>query len=207
MIMHIAVLAASGPTGQQIARQALERGHMVTALARDPARLDLPSSDRLIRARADVRQAVSVGQAIAGAEVVLSGLGVAKGDHGTLLAGAQALIAAKAHRIIWLGAYGTGLSAQHAGLLSRVILGLALRSELDDKVAADSAVLAAGGTVFHSARLTNGPLSPAHRTVPLAQAPRRLVPPGISRATVAAAMLDEAESPPRAGELRIPLGH
>ncbi len=204
--MHIAVLAASGSTGHQIARQALERGHIVTAVARDPARLQLPPSDRLTRARADVRQADSVGRAIAGADVVLSALGVAKGDHGTLLAGAKALIDAGAQRIIWLGAYGTGVSAQRAGLLTRTILGLALRGELDDKVAADAAVIAAGGTVFHAARLTDGPLAAAHRIVPLAQAPRRLVPPGISRATVAAAMLDECEGPPRRGEVLLPLG-
>jgi uncharacterized protein YbjT (DUF2867 family) len=35
--MRIAVLAASGGTGKQLAAQALDRGHSVLALARDPA--------------------------------------------------------------------------------------------------------------------------------------------------------------------------
>jgi len=36
--MRIAVLAASGSTGYQLAAQSLDRGHSVLALARDPAR-------------------------------------------------------------------------------------------------------------------------------------------------------------------------
>lgn len=205
--MHIAVLGASGATGHQIASQALERGHTVTAIARTPDRLDLRPSARLHPVHGDVRQPASIAQAIAGTDVVLSGLGVAKGDHGTLLAGAHALIDGGAARIIWLGAYGTGVSAASAGLLTRTTLALALRGELDDKIAADTAVIAADGTVFHAARLTNGPLSAEHRTVPLADAPRHLMPPGISRATVAAAMLDEAESASHPGQILIPLSH
>jgi putative NADH-flavin reductase len=36
--MRIAVLAASGSTGHQLAAQALDRDHSVLALPRDPAR-------------------------------------------------------------------------------------------------------------------------------------------------------------------------
>ena len=34
--MNLTVLAASGRTGHALTRQALERGHTVTAIARDP---------------------------------------------------------------------------------------------------------------------------------------------------------------------------
>ena len=65
-------------------------------------------------------------------------------------------------------------------------------------------VLRAGGTVFHAGPLTNGPLSPDRRTVGLDAYPRRLFPASVSRATVAAAMLDEAEAPRYAGTIAVP---
>ena len=203
--MHIAVLAASGATGRELAEQALDRGHTVTAIARTPARLALPDSPRLVRAAADVRQPTSIATAVAGSDVVVSGLGAVKGEQaGILLAGARALIDAEVRRVIWLGAFGTGPSASAAGRLTRSILSLALRAELPDKIAADAATLAGGGTVFHAGPLSNGPLRPAHRTVLLADAPRRLVPQRISRKTVAAAMLDEAEREHRPAVILVP---
>lgn len=40
--MHLTILAASGATGLELTRQALDRGHTVTAIARDPERIMLP---------------------------------------------------------------------------------------------------------------------------------------------------------------------
>lgn len=204
--MHIAVLAASGATGHQLARQGLDRGHTVTAIARRPAGLQLPASPLLIPASGDVWDPDSIARAVEGADVVISGLGARRGETaGILLAGARALARATPPRIIWLGAFGTGRSADIAGALTRGILGLALRSELTDKVAADGEILAAGGTVFHAGPLTNGPLAAGYQIVPLEDVRRRLIPASISRSTVASAMLDEAEGPARAGRLLVPV--
>ena len=74
-----------------------------------------------------------------------------------------------------------------------------------DKVAADTAILDAGGTVFHAGPLSNGPVSDTRRPVSLTQVPRRLFPAGISRSTVAAAILDEAENPAFPGGTAVPL--
>ncbi len=203
--MRIAILGTTGATGHHLAAQAYARGHLVTALARNPDRIDLPTAQQITRVAADVYDPASIAHALAGADVVLSALGVTKSDdRGTLLAGARAVTAEPTVRVIWLGAFGTGNSAQAAGVLTRVLLSLVLKAELADKIAADQTILDAGGTVFHSARLTNGRLS-AHRRVALADAPKRVVPRGISRATVAAAMLDEAENPSGAGQVLIPL--
>ena len=203
--MQLTILAASGATGRELTRQALQRGHTVTAIARTPGRIDVPDSAQLTRVAADVRDPDSIGAALRGSRVVLSGLGVADGDPpGTLTAGARAVTGAQPQRIIWLGAIGTGPSAQAGGLLVRSMF-RAMRAKLDDKVTADTMVLRAGGTVFHAGPLTNGPLSPARRTAGLDAFPRRLFPASVSRATVAAAMLDEAESPRYAGAVAIPL--
>jgi uncharacterized protein YbjT (DUF2867 family) len=203
--MQLTILAASGGTGRELARQALERGHTVTAIARTPGRIDVPDSASLTRVAADVRDPDSMKAALRDSEVVLSGLGVADGDPpGTLTAGARAVTEAQPQRIVWLGAIGTGPSAHAGGLLVRFLF-RAMRAKLEDKVAADAIVLRAGGTVFHAGPLGNGPLSPARRTVGLDGYPRRIFPAGVSRATVAAAMLDEAESPRHQGAIAIPL--
>jgi uncharacterized protein len=201
--MKLTILAATGGTGRELTRQALERGHTVTAIARVPDRVD--GSGRLTRVAADVRDPDSIKAALRDSDVVLSGLGVADGDPpGTLTAGARAVTEARPGRIVWLGAIGTGPSAQAGGLLVRSMF-RAMGAKLADKVAADAAVLRAGGTVFHAGPLGNGPLSASRRTVGLDGYPRRLFPAGVSRATVAAAMLDEAESPRFAGAIAIPL--
>ncbi len=47
--MQLTILAASGATGRELTRQALERGHTVTAIARNPGRITVPDSARLTR--------------------------------------------------------------------------------------------------------------------------------------------------------------
>jgi putative NADH-flavin reductase len=203
--MQLTILAASGGTGRELTRQALERGHTVTAIARTPGRIDVADSARLTRVAADVGDPDSMKAALRDSEVVLSGLGVADGDPpGTLTAGARAVAESQPQRIVWLGAIGTGPSAQAGGLLVRSLFRL-MRAKLEDKVAADAIVLRAGGTVFHAGPLGNGPLGPDRRTVGLDAYPRRIFPAGVSRATVAAAMLDEAEAPRYQGAIAIPL--
>jgi uncharacterized protein YbjT (DUF2867 family) len=204
-LLEITVLAATGATGRELTRQALARGHTVTAVARDPDRITVADSPRLTRVAADVRDPDSIAAALAGRQIVLSGLGNARGDTpGALTAGARAVVAARSQRVIWLGAFGTGPSARAAGAATRTVLRL-MGAELADKVGADAAVLDAGGTVFHAGPLSHGPLSPHRRTVGLDQAPRRVFPARVSRATVAAAMLDEAECPAFPGVIAIPL--
>ncbi|MFF7476736.1 NAD(P)H-binding protein [Streptomyces sp. NPDC008092] len=203
--MNVTILAASGGVGLALTRQALERGYTVTALARTPARIDLPDSPQLTRVAADVRDPDSLAKALDGSDIVLSGLGIAQGDKpGALTAGAHGVIDSRPGRIIWLGAYGTGPSAQAAGFATRTLL-KAMGAELTDKIAADAAVLAAGGTVFHSGPFANGPASTTRRTVGLHETPKRFFPARISRETVAAAMLDEAQTPRFPGRVAVPL--
>jgi hypothetical protein len=227
--MKVTVLGATGLTGREIVRQALERGHQVTAVARDPSKLDgdalNPALDRgpgamrglespaqdqgrgtMWSAFGDVRNLESMTTALAGAEVIVSALGVAEGERpGVLTAGAEAIVASGASRVVWLGAFGTGPSAAAAGWVTRTIL-KAMGARLPDKITADAAILAFGGTVFHAGPLSLGPISGTRRTVGLDQAPKRLLPARVSRATVAAAMLDEAEAPRFAGRIALPLG-
>lgn len=194
--MHLTILAASGRTGLALTRQALERGHTVTAIARDPRRIAL-EHPLLTKVAGDVSGPLDIDAG----SVVLSGLGTDR--PGVLRAGAEAVVAAGPRRIIWLGAYGTGASAEAAGDGAQVLWKF-FGDRIPDKVAADNAVLAAGGTVFHAGVLTDEPFEPG-RTVGLDAAPPFDLGAKVSRETVAAAMLDEAENPRFPGAVALPL--
>ena len=72
--MMLTILGATGKTGRHVLAQALAAGHVVTALARDQARLpQAPAGLRLVGG--DVRDAAAVDAAVARAEAVLSVLG------------------------------------------------------------------------------------------------------------------------------------
>jgi hypothetical protein len=203
--MRITVLGATGGTGRHLVTQALERGHQVDAVVRDPGHAALPVNPRLSIHRGNVHDAASIAAAIAPESVVVSGLGVAsKNEAGTLTAGARAVVAARPARIVWLGAIGTGRSAGAVGRVTARLLRAGFGAEYEDKVTADTTVLAAGGTVLHSGPLSGKPDDPGTRALPLSAAGRRFFPHRTSRATVARLMLDEAEVPRHPGQLIVP---
>jgi putative NADH-flavin reductase len=72
--MRVIVFGATGGTGREIVKQALERGHDVTAFVRNPAKLGF-SHERLSVARGDVMDATSVHAAMPGHDVVLVAIG------------------------------------------------------------------------------------------------------------------------------------
>lgn len=72
--MKIAVIGAGGTIGQRIVREALSRGHTVTAVVRDPARYQ-EANPQVPAARADARDADEVAAAVAGHDVVVSAFG------------------------------------------------------------------------------------------------------------------------------------
>lgn len=205
--MRIAVVGASGATGRELVKQALDRGHSVIAVVRNPTRLELAPSSALEVAQADVMDSASVVTALTDVDAVVSGLGIRKGDpEGTLTAGARAIVAARPPRMVWLGALGAGASAGKAGLVYGLIMRIVAGSELADKADADKVALSAGATLVHPGPLTDGPLSQARRTVPLPALKRpHPMPARVSRATVAAVMLDEVEQNNNAGAVVVPL--
>jgi uncharacterized protein YbjT (DUF2867 family) len=73
--MKLTVFGATGGTGVEVVRQALAAGHRVTAVVRDPARLDVPAQPELEVMTADVFDPPGLVPAIAGREVVISALG------------------------------------------------------------------------------------------------------------------------------------
>jgi len=72
--MQLALFGGTGRTGQQVVAQALAAGHTVTALMRNPARLNT-SNPQLAVVAGDVQDAAQVAAAMRGAQAVISVLG------------------------------------------------------------------------------------------------------------------------------------
>jgi putative NADH-flavin reductase len=72
--MKIALFGATGTIGRRIAQEALARGHELTAIVRDPARLDV-SHECLTAVKGDVLDAASVAAAVKGHDAVISAYG------------------------------------------------------------------------------------------------------------------------------------
>ena len=72
--MRILVVGATGATGRAIVAQALARGHEVTALVRNPDRLEV-RHEHLRVIQGNVLDPTAVDTAVAGQEAVVSALG------------------------------------------------------------------------------------------------------------------------------------
>src|SRR6266849_839958 len=85
--MKLVVLGATGGTGLEIVRQAIERGHSITALVRSPDRLK-PFWDRIHIQQGDLLNSAELERVIQGHDAVLSGFGprvpVSKADANLL---------------------------------------------------------------------------------------------------------------------------
>ena len=109
--MKLTIIAATGGVGRQLLVQALDAGHDVTAVARNPAGLphDLQAATRIVTADLARPDPHVLESAVAGADAVLSALGPhSNADAGIAAPGTAAIIsamrAAAAARIVAISA-------------------------------------------------------------------------------------------------------
>ena len=92
--LKLVVLGATGATGLELVKQAVQRGHFVTAFVRSPERLK-HFQERITIRQGDLLNSVLLEQAIQGQDAILSGFGprvpVAKADANLLERFARAL--------------------------------------------------------------------------------------------------------------------
>ncbi|MGW7517214.1 NAD(P)-dependent oxidoreductase [Streptomyces sp. NPDC054796] len=171
--MRITVFGATGGTGVQLVLQALDAGHEVTAVVRDPGRLAV-SHERLEVITADVTDAESLVPALEGREAALSGLGsphnkgagiASEGTRAIL----RALEQAGVSRYIAVSAAPVGPAPEGEGPLYRKVMLPLVRRAFRD-VYADLAVMeeeifasAAEWTVVRPPRLTDAPRTERYR--------------------------------------------
>jgi hypothetical protein len=109
--MRIAIFGATGWIGGTVAREALDRGHTVTAIVRDPARLQL-THERLTVATGDVTDPDSIVSVVAGHDAVVAAIGGRREAHHEVVpAAVRALLAglsrAGVKRLVWVGGGGS----------------------------------------------------------------------------------------------------
>ncbi|OIJ96483.1 epimerase [Streptomyces sp. MUSC 14] len=175
--MNLTVFGATGGIGREIVRQALDAGHRVTAVVRDPSRFDVPAvgggAPEVFQA--DLSDPEGVRAAVAGRDAVLSGLGArSRKDAGvaarltrTVL---RAMEAEGVRRLLVVSAGPVGPAAEGDGALDRAMRGV-VRAVLKDiyaDLAEMEAELARSGTDWTSVRpprLQDKPLTGHYRTV------------------------------------------
>ncbi|MFF7128336.1 NAD(P)H-binding protein [Streptomyces sp. NPDC008240] len=193
--MKLTVFGATGGIGREIVRQALDAGHRVTAVVRDPARLDVTGS-ALEVFRADLTDPQELRAAVAGRDAVLSGLGArSRKDAGVAARLTRTVLGAMeaedVRRLLVVSAGPVGPEPENDGLLDRSMRGLvsAILKDVYADLREMEAGLARSGTDWTSVRpprLQDKPLTGRYRTVVGGFPPKGRF---IARADVAHAML------------------
>ncbi len=202
--MKLTVFGATGGIGTQVVRQALDAGHEVVAVVRDPARLDVPARPELEVVRADVMDPEAIGPAVEGADAVVSALGPRRGGPVTVCSDGvrsilRAMDKAAVRRIVVVSASGAFIEPTDA-LISRLIakplLQRILREGMADtrRMEQEVRTSTAGWTLMRPPRLTNRAGRGRYRT-----AIDRNVGTSIARADVADAILNALGNPATAG--------
>lgn len=150
--MRILVIGATGGTGQAIVREALAKGHAVTALVRSDAKAGplLPGA-KLVEG--DARDGAALTRALDGCQAVISALGTRKirlvGKVTLMSEGTRVLVAAMrqrgVRRLVCITGLGAGDSAGHGGFVyDRFIKPVLLRTIYQDKDRQEAIVQASG---------------------------------------------------------------
>ena len=192
--MKLLVLGATGATGQQVASQALQAGHEVTAYVRNPSKLARAPGLRV--AAGDAADAAALERALHDKDAVVSTLGRRRSFRSEQLfsramrALAPAMERRGVRRLVLMSSFGVGESLRDAPPLLRLHYRVFLRGIFADKQAAEDYLRTTRleWTFVHPVILTDGPRTGQYR------AGERLELrgwPTISRADVADFILSE----------------
>ena len=199
--MKISILGASQGTGAQAVRIALERGHDVTAFARNPQKLTVVNS-RLSKLEGDFHRRESVDEAVSGRDAIIitasstSLKGFKENPTYFSLGTGYAIDSMKAHgvrRLVVLSAMGVGESRGLTNFfVDKLVISFLLKAPFEDHERQEALVRASGldWVIARPGRLTNGPARARYVKKTALEA----VPSSISRADVADFLVSAAES-------------
>ncbi|MFF9017561.1 NAD(P)-dependent oxidoreductase [Streptomyces sp. NPDC014870] len=204
--MKLTVFGATGGVGREIVRQALDAGHDVTAVVRDPARLPV-TGERLEVFRADLTDPGALRGAVAGKDAVLSGLGArGRADAGIAAKLTRSVLAAMdaedVRRLLVVSAAPLGPVPDGQSFVDKAALAIvnAVFKDTYADLRVMEAEVAASGTRWTSVRppkLTDKPVTGRYRSVVGGTPPRGR---SLARADVAHAMLAMIDDPATIGQ-------
>ena len=162
--MKLAVFGASGKTGIEIVKQALEQGHAVTAFVRDPSRLVI-EDESLTVIVGDAFDPASVAQAVQGQDAVICALGAGSELKKTTVrtTGTINIISGmqknNVKRLMAVTAMGVGESWDTLSLVNKFFFATLLKSSRDDHETQEAAVKESGldWTIIRPSGLTDTP--------------------------------------------------
>jgi putative NADH-flavin reductase len=160
--VKVLIIGATGGTGRILLEKALDQGHEVTALARNPSAV-APRDYRPRVLRGNALDPDEVEAAVSGQDAVLSALGTRSTKPTTLFSASTANLvgAMKKHgvrRLVCLTGVGAGDSKGHGGFLyDRLFLPFVLRNQYEDKDRQEEIIRRSGleWVIVRPARLTN----------------------------------------------------
>ncbi len=162
--MKIAIFGATGKTGIELVKQALEQGHAVTAFVRDPARLAI-ENENLTLVTGDVFDPSSVDKAVEGQDSVICALGAGSELKKTTVrtTGTINIISSmqknNIKRLIVVTAMGVGESWDKLSLFNKLFFATLLKSSREDHETQEVAVKESGldWTIVRPSGLTETP--------------------------------------------------
>jgi putative NADH-flavin reductase len=162
--MRLSIFGATGKTGIEIVKQALEKGHLVTAFVRDPARLDI-ENERLTFITGDVFDPAGVAKAIQGQDAVICALGAGDSLKKTTVRtdGTVNIISGmqrnNVSRFVVVTAMGVGDSWDTLSLINKFFFATLLKSSRADHESQEAAVKESGldWTIVRPSGLTDTP--------------------------------------------------
>ena len=198
--MKVLVFGATGATGRELVKQALERGHSVGAFVRDPAKFEIEHAN-LTSLVGNVAEYALVEHAVRGSDAVVSALGSGNSlrSDPPLIDGVRHIIRAMdtagVRRLVYLSMLGVDGSGKQLGWVDRyIVLPLLLRNVLADHAAKERLIKqsALDWVVVRPPRLTAGPYTGNYRSGKDVRASGFSA--SISRADVAHFMLSQLAS-------------
>ena len=197
--MNILVIGGTRGIGLHVVEQAMDGGHAVGVLARNPERLQVPPG--LAITGGDILDSGSVEKAVAGQDAVVVSIGIPPTRKRVTVfsSGIRNVIdsmkRAGVNRLIAVTGIGAGDSRGHGGFFyDRILNPLLLGTIYQDKDRQEELVRASGPawTIVRPGFLTNGPLTGKYRVLTDMTGVRCS---RISRRDTAAFILNELENP------------
>lgn len=189
--MTVVIFGASGATGGEIVRCALERGYSVVAFVRDPSRMAI-RSDNVAHVIGDVtdRWAVERAVELGDAVVCVLGTGNSLSPAPDLIEGVRNIIRAmeraSVRRLVYLSMLGAGGSGWQMRFLDRyIVVPLLLHNVVAEHEQKEMLIQQSGldWTIVRPPRMTSGPFTGRYRSGMAIK--EKALTPSVARADVA----------------------